>query len=297
MTRRSGAVWMMSAGLSAAVIGAVAPAAQDQRSVFSSRVEMVRVDALVTQDKRAVLNLTAADFQVTDNGVPQPVELVSFDQIPLNVVIVLDLSSSLTGERLAQLRTASASLAGVLKKEDQAALVTFTETVTLKSGLTAKLDDVRAAIDATSPPDGQRPTALVDALFAGVLTAESDVGRALVVVFSDGVDTGSWLREEAVLDVAKRSDAVVYAVTTLHEGRGDFLKHIVDATGGSLTEVESKDDIGAAFLQILDEFRQRYLLSYTPRGVTRDGWHAVTVRVKGRGGLKVKARPGYWAAQ
>ena len=297
MTRRSGAVWMMAAGLIIAAIGVVAPSAQDQRSVFSSRVEMVRVDALVTQDKRAVLNLAAADFQVTDNGVPQQVELVSFDQIPLNVVIVLDLSSSLTGERLSQLRAASASLAGVLKKEDQAALVTFTETVTLKSGLTAELDNVRAAIDATSPPDGQRPTALVDALFAGLLTAESDVGRALVVVFSDGVDTGSWLREEAVLDVAKRSDAVVYAVTTLHEGRGDFLKHVVDATGGSLAEVESRGDIGAAFLQILDEFRQRYLISYTPRGVTRDGWHAVTVRVKGRGGLKVKARPGYWGAQ
>jgi hypothetical protein len=71
----------------------------------------------------------------------------------------------------------------------------------------------------------------------------------------------------------------------------------VDATGGSLTEVESKDDIGAAFLQILDEFRQRYLISYTPRGVARDGWHAVTVRVKSRGGLKVKARPGYWGGQ
>ncbi|MDO8836399.1 MAG: hypothetical protein Q7V01_12435, partial [Vicinamibacterales bacterium] len=134
-------------------------------------------------------------------------------------------------------------------------------------------------------------------LFAGLLTAESDVGRALVVVFSDGVDTGSWLRAEAVLDVAKRSDAVVYAVTTLHEGRGEFLSHVVEATGGSLTEVESKDDIGAAFLQVLDEFRQRYLISYTPRGVAKDGWHAVNVRVKSRSGLKVKARPGYWGGQ
>jgi len=296
MTRRSCFAGLAVVGLCALGIGVAAPRAQDQRSVFSSRVEMVRVDALVTHEKRAVAKLTAADFQVTDSGVAQEVELVSFDEVPLNVVIALDLSSSLTGERLAQLREASASLAGILKKEDQAALLTFTETVTLGSGLTTNLDKVRDTIAATRPPDSQRPTDLVDALFAGLLTAESDVGRALVVVFSDGVDTGSWLRETAVLDVAKRSDAVVYAVTTIHKGRDSFLEDVAEATGGSLTEVESTGDIGAAFLGILNEFRQRYLISYTPRGVSKDGWHAVTVRVKGRS-YKVKARPGYWAGR
>ena len=59
-------------------------------------------------------------------------------------------------------------------------------------------------------------------------------------------------------------------------------------------EVEKETKLSAIFLSMLEEFRQRYLVSYTPRGVTRDGWHRLEVRVKRRGAL-VKARPGYLA--
>jgi len=269
------------------------PAAQDQRSVFSSGVEAVRVDVLVTQNRKPVPGLRAEDFQVTDNGVPQRVDFVSLDEVPINVVIALDLSSSLTGERMAQLRRASASLASVLKTDDQAGLVTFTETVVLSSGLTRSLDTVRAGVARAEPAAGTRPTALVDAVFATILAAESDVGRGLVVVFSDGVDTGSWLRGDAVVEIAKRSDAVVYAVATKHAGRDDFLADLTRATGGGLIELEATDDIGSAFLAVVNEFRYRYLISYTPSGTGRDGWHEVSVKVRGRD-VKVTSRPGYW---
>ena len=289
----------VAAGLTAAILTLTAAdsAAQPPRPTFSSRVEAVRVDALVTtRDRRIVKDLSAADFVVTDNGVPQQVELMSFAEVPLNVVMALDESSSLTGTRLAQLRAASASLAGILKKNDQAALMTFTETVTLRTPPTTALQKVREGIESIEPEPGTRQTALRDAVFAALLTAESDPGRALAVVFSDGVDTGSWLRADAVLEVARRSDVVVYGVATFHAGRGEFLADLTRATGGSLTEVEATGDIGAAFLGVLNEFRERYLISYTPRSVAPDGWHAVTVGVKGRD-LKVTARPGYWGGQ
>ncbi|RPJ85291.1 MAG: hypothetical protein EHM13_01520 [Acidobacteria bacterium] len=60
-------------------------------------------------------------------------------------------------------------------------------------------------------------------------------------------------------------------------------------------EVESTRNLPGAFLKVLDEFRQRYLVSYSPRGVQRGGWHRLDVRVKGRANLQVKARPGYLA--
>ena len=63
-----------------------------------------------------------------------------------------------------------------------------------------------------------------------------------------------------------------------------------------MIRVESTKDLGSAFLGILEEFRQRYLVSYTPKGVDKRGWHQLTVRVKGRG-VKVVARPGYMAAR
>jgi VWFA-related protein len=285
----------VAAGVAAAAL-APTPLRAQERSVFRSGVDAVRVDALVTRGGKPVRDLTAADFVVTDNGVRQRVELVSYEDLAINVVIALDLSSSLTGERLNQLRAASASLANVLKTGDRAALVSFTETVTLAPAPTTNLEAVRTAIGRIAPPDTQRPTALVDAMFAAVLAAESDAGRGLVVVFTDGVDTGSWLREAVVLDVAKRSDAVVYAVVTFHEGRDDFLKDLTDVTGGTLAEVESSGDIGAAFLRILEEFRHRYVINYVPDGVTREGWHTLGVRVAGQD-VKVKARAGYWGAR
>ena len=127
-----------------------------------------------------------------------------------------------------------------------------------------------------------------------MMLAESDVGRGLVIVFSDGLDTSSWLRSKAVLDVAKRSDAVVYAVSSGLADRSEFLADLTEHTGGRLFKIESTRSLSAVFLEVLNEFRQRYLLSYSPAGVSQEGWHQLTVRVKGRDST-VRARPGYLA--
>jgi VWFA-related protein len=78
--------------------------------------------------------------------------------------------------------------------------------------------------------------------------------------------------------------------------KAEFLKELTDQTGGRLFSIESTKGLSAIFLEVLDEFRQRYLLSYSPAGVSRDGWHTLTVRVKGRS-ADVRARPGYLAGQ
>jgi len=129
-----------------------------------------------------------------------------------------------------------------------------------------------------------------------MLLAESDVGRGLVIVFSDGLDTSSWLRPKAVLDVAKRSGAVVYAVSAGLARKAEFLGDLAEQTGGRLFKIESTRGLREVFLEVLDEFRQRYLVSYSPSGVSPEGWHVLTVRVKGRNAI-VRARPGYLAGQ
>ena len=122
----------------------------------------------------------------------------------------------------------------------------------------------------------------------------SDGGRNLLLVFSDGLDTASWLTPESVLDSVKRSDVVVYGVTARGPEDSKFLEDLTELTGGATLKIESTKDLSAAFLKILDEFRQRYLLSYSPAGVARDGWHRLDVRVKNRR-VTVKARAGYQA--
>lgn len=281
MTRRllSAIGWLAMAAT--VLAGAQAPS-------FSSRTEAVGVDVLVTDNGRTVQGLQPGDFEVLDNGVPQQVDLASYESIPLNVILALDMSASLDGERLDNLRNAGRTLIGGLKSTDQAALVTFSHVLVQGSGLTSDLERVRAALnDAQASGD----TSLVDASYAGMLLGESDVGRSLLIVFSDGVDTTSWLSSESVLETAKRCDVVVYGVEA-GKRKLSFPRDLSAATGGRLIEIESTRDLNATFRAILEEFRQRYLISYSPQGVTAGGWHRIDVRVKGRG-VAVKARPGY----
>jgi VWFA-related protein len=265
--------------------------ASAQQPAFSARVESVRVDVLVLDNGHPMRGLTAADFEIADNGVPQQVDLVSFEQIPLNVVLALDMSESLAGERLAQLQDASRAVLDGLTKDDQAALVTFSNVVALGAPLSK---DVGAARSALADAHGFGETSLVDGVYAAMMVGESDVGRALLIVFSDGLDTSSWLSADAVLESAKRSDVVAYSAAIASVGGAPFLRELSALTGGTLYKMESTKDLRATFLAILEEFRHRYLVSYTPRGVARDGWHRLDVRVKNRR-VTVKARPGYLA--
>ena len=262
-----------------------------QSPAFTSTIEAVRVDVLVTDNGQAIRGLGPADFELLDNGVPQQVDLVSFDQIPLNVILALDMSDSVAGERLDQLRDAGAGLLGALKNEDQAALVAFSHTVQLSAKLTSDVSTVREALVAAQ---GTGMTALVDGTYAGIMVGESDVGRALLIIFTDGVDTSSWLRTDAVLDAAKRADVVVYGVSVVSRLKPEFLREVTSLTGGRLFEIEKTVTLTSTFLSILEEFRHRYLVSYTPKGVAKDGWHKLDVRLRSRSAT-IKARPGYLA--
>ncbi len=261
------------------------------QTTFTSRVDAVRVDVLVTDNGRPLQGLTPADFEVLDNGVRQRVDLASFEQIPLNVVLALDMSASLQGLRLGHLQTAGKRVLDGLKAGDRAALVTFSHVVAPTQGLTDSLDRVRTALDQAR---GEGMTSLIDATHAGMLLGESDAGRSLLIVFSDGVDTSSWLTADAVLETARRGDVVVYGVE-IGERRASFPRDLSEATGGRLFAVESTTDLSMTFSRILEEFRMRYLISYSPRGVAAGGWHRLDVRVRNRG-VTVQARPGYFGS-
>jgi VWFA-related protein len=264
------------------------PHAQQAPS-FAARTDAVRVDVLVTENGRPVAGLDADDFEIHDNGVRQRVDLVSFEKIPLNLLLTLDVSASVSGERLTHLRQAASAVLRDLRSEDQAALVTFGDAVVVHGGLTHDFSTIDAAL-ARARPGGR--TALLDAIYAAVIVGEADAGRPLLLVFSDGVDTASWLTASQFLRTAQKSDAVIYSVTV--GGTSPLLGDLSLATGGSVLDIASTADLQKAFRDVLDEFRHRYLVSYTPTGVPSAGWHALAVKVRAAGkDVRIKARPGY----
>jgi VWFA-related protein len=261
-----------------------------QKPTFSARTDAIQVDVLVTENGRPVRGLQSADFEVMDNGVLQRVDLTTFEQIPLNLVLAFDSSSSVKGARLEDLRAGGARLLDALRKRDRAALVTFSHVVTLDSPLTGNVEEMRGALRRVVPDGG---TSLVDATHAAMMVGESDVGRSLALVFSDGLDTSSWLTPEIVLETERRTDVVVCGVSVAHTP-DTFLRDITATTGGSLVNLDSTENLDQTFVRLLDEFRQRYLVTYSPHGVSAGGWHRLDVRIKGRR-VAVKARPGYLA--
>ena len=283
--------------VSAAVIGAA------QQPLFRASVDVVRIDVSVMNGLNPVAGLTAANFVVTDNGVPQTLDSVSLDSVPLDLTMVLDTSGSLEGERLTSLIDALNGLVKTLRAEDAAALMTFSEPVRLAVRTTRDRAPLVAALGGLIA-DGS--TSVNDAIFLALQMRPTDAGdsRPVLLLFSDGRDTSSWLSSPQVIEATRRSGMVVHVVELVADqwmgARGlesrpsEFLGRLADTGGGRRWFAKSPRDLRELFGKALHELRARYLLTYSPSGVSRDGWHDVKVTLKGARG-EVTARPGYFA--
>jgi VWFA-related protein len=298
--------WGRALALAGWAVLAAPPAARPQAPpVFGAQVETVYVDAFVTQKGRHVPGLTAADFELKDNGVRQEVELVAAESIPLLAVMVFDTSGSVSGEKLAALRASGIAFLDSLRPADEAALVTFSQQIEWRAGPTTDRGQVRRSLEDLSAAGG---TAALDALFAGLVLPASRA-RTLVLLFSDGEDNMSWLNERDLRAAAEGSNALVHAVsfredvspsgvaghrrTAVEPDHVRALRGLAEATGGRLWEAESPDRIRTAFGAIAEAMSQRYVLRYEPRGIRRQGMHKIDLRLRGKGG-DVHARRGYW---
>jgi Ca-activated chloride channel homolog len=282
------------------------------RQTFRSGVDIVRVDALVTDGRRPIGGLRAEDFELRDNGVLQAIDSIALDAVPLTVTFVLDTSGSVAGQKMSHLSSAVGSVLKGMRQQDRAALVTFSHRIWQRMALTSDPDRVRRVLTAA---DAEGGTALNDAVYAGLALSESQEARPLVLVFSDGLDNASWLPSDTVEQAARRADAVVYGVAVAAgvtyttpgsfgvrsrelqvpryaPGQTDFLEAVASATGGRVLKADTTTNLPKAFDEILQEFRTRYQLTYSPRGVDAPGWHTIDVKVRGRR-ADVRARRGY----
>lgn len=281
MTMRPGRSAILLAGLATATMAWAGQAA------FRSKIEAVEVDVAVTRGGTTVAGLTADNFVVTDNGVLQDVKATLLAAEPLRLTLVLDASKSVSGPRLASLVKAGRATVQALRLEDQVSLITFSQRVTSRVPMGRDRSAINAALTMLS---GDGATALRDAAYLGLATASDDHSRALLLLFSDGLDTTSFLTEDTVLESAKRSNTVVHAV---HFRPDAFLGRLAQITGGRTWSAESDRQLQELFGRVLDEMRARYLLTYSPSGPQKPGWHQIKVTLKGARG-DVIAKQGYF---
>jgi Ca-activated chloride channel family protein len=298
---------------------AVALLAIWQQPVFRTGTDLVRVDTLVERDDKPVGGLTAADFAVFDNGVRQRV--VSIRQTDaVNLSVAIDASGSMRGPRIAKVRDATLALVGELRADETVVVVGFAEQVArLVTARTAP--DARRALDQLVPAGA---TAVFDGAYAAVLAGDTGRGSKLLVLLTDGRNNASWLSARDVIDAARRHEVVIYPVGVglddrdaakralasasarfggawIESGRltndaARLLRLVAERTGGRLIKADWTDQLDVIFRAILEEFRQRYLIGFTPEGVAKgDGWHTLEVKLgRGKKG-EVHARAGYWS--
>ena len=288
----------------ALVLGVASPAAQEVR--FRARTEMVRIDALVEDGGRPVAGLRAEDFLVEDAGVEQKIELVTAtDALFLSTVV--DVSGSITEAQLQSAAAAITGLGAALHERDRHSVYAFSGATrqidSPRQRSSGSLDDVARALRSS----GGSHTALFDALYLAIIRGDDGDGPKLVVVVTDGQNNISWMDAESVISAALRHDTVVYVVAmrsatpqyavdvppAAAEAGLQLVQFIARRTGGRVLAADWSEKLGRAIQRILDEYRQRYILSFTPTGVSEDAWHPLTVRLRHRHG-RVLAREGYW---
>jgi Ca-activated chloride channel homolog len=302
--------------LAVCLLGVLGVAAQ--QPIFRGTGDAVRVFVTVTdRDGRLATNLAQEDFEIRDEGRPQPITLFDNSPQPIRLIVMLDVSGSMEGN-LPLLRAASEQLVARLRPDDLMRLGTFGHTVTISSEFTK---DSRELLD-TLPRaiEGDAPTPLWRGIDEALKAfGDESAERRVILVLSDGKDSGPidfrqrYVSQGEVIDRARNEDVMVYGIGMRSRPRqrqvglgpgglqaalfADLpdpgLALVAENTGGGYTEIRFGQDLAAAFTQVADELHSQYLISFAPP--KRDGKaHDIEVKVNQRG-LKPRARRSYVA--
>jgi VWFA-related protein len=309
---------VFTSGILAWILAGVAAA--QQQPTFRSAADNVRVFTTVTdRDGRLVTTLEQKDFEIRDEGTPQPMTLFDNSPQPIRLIVMLDVSGSMQGN-LPLLRESSEQLFRRLRPDDAIRLGTFGQDVTISPAFTRDPAELRASLPRAIAPDA--PTPLWRAVDEGLgvfKNRSEDDGRPVILVLSDGKDSGpigfrpKFVSQVEVIDRARELGVMVYAIGMRSRGQRPMpglgsgglqaalmadwpdpgLARVAEETGGGYAEIRFGEDLGAAFAQVADELHSQYLLGFTPP--KRDGKvHEIDVRVMQKG-MKSRARRSYVA--
>jgi VWFA-related protein len=297
----------------------------DDLTTIKVDVDVVNVLASV-RDKRGglVANLEEKDFTLFEDGKPQPIKYFTREtDLPLTIGLLIDVSGSQRNLIDIERSAASQFFSQVLRKKDEAFLLSFGEEAELLQDytnsaklLTSAMRDLRpsSGVGGLGPGPvptvgGPRGTVLYDAVYlAAAEKLKTEVGRKVLVVITDGVDQGSRLKIEEAIMAAQKADAVIYSIEytdaggyggwgsiNLGGGGGGALRRMSDETGGRVYQVKGKNTLEHVFTEIQEEMRSQYAIGYTPLNDNKDGsYRKLDIKLSNKD-LKAQARKGYYA--
>ncbi len=275
----------------------------DPDEVIRVNSNLVPIPASVVDDQgRAVSDLEVKDFELLVDGQPRPIGDVSRAETPVRLALLFDNSLSLHAARELEKQSAMRFFRTVIRPVDQAAIFSIWTEPVLEQPLTSDVNKLVSVIDRYGEPDGA--TALFDTVVQAADYLRPQTGRKVIVIVSDGIETASQLQEfNQVLRRVQAADIQVYVVQSEFDATANLrqlvaeqrMKELTAQTGGAVFNPKTTSELPAAFAQISADLAQQYVLSYYPEDDRRDArYRVISLRVKTRTNVRVRARRGYY---
>ena len=294
-------VWTRIAGAAALAAATSGALVAQQAPTFKAGTQVVSIFATVIDpQKRLVSGLTQEDFSILDNEKPQPVIYFDNSIRPINVVVMLDTSGSMT-LNIDLLKQAAEQFLIRLLPEDKARVGAFNDKIQFNARWSNNRDQLITDVKNLDYGNGTR---LWDAVGASLDELKGIDGRKVILIFTDGDDTESRIRLGTVTDRARAEEVMIYAiglesiyfngqqrVRTKPDGG---LRKIADETGGGYFELTKASELAPTFTKVAQELHSQYVIGFTPMQLDNKV-HKLVVRMK-QPGMTAQARRSYLAA-
>jgi Ca-activated chloride channel family protein len=289
--------------------GSVGAQVQVQPPTFEVGIEVINLNLSVTDGRNNyVTDLLQKDFAVFEDGIRQELSLFTHENLPISLAVLIDTSASME-EKLPVARAAASRFIKTLRPQDSAMVMAFNDRSSVLQDYT---NDLSALENAISRTQASGPTALHNALYITLkeLSKQKKAGelrRRAVVLLSDGEDTASLVSDEQVLELARKAEINIYAISLRPNRPQDrsrlafsqaeyVLTALTRETGGRVFFPNSLSELDSVYDQIAEELRTQYSLGYVSSNRRRDGkWRRIVVRIPDRTELQVRHKLGYYA--
>jgi Ca-activated chloride channel homolog len=283
-----------------ALAASIATAAQ--QPTFKSGTQVVSLFVTVADaQKRLVPDLMQDEFQVFDNDKPQPITYFDNSLHPINVVVMLDTSGSMT-LTIDLLKQAAEQFVLRLLPEDKGRVGAFNDKIQINARWSNNRDQLTTDIKDLDYGNGTR---LWDAVGVALDELKTIDGRRVILVFTDGDDTESKaMNLGRVIERARTDEVMIYAIglesryfngqTQVRSRPDPGLRKVADETGGGYFELTKTSELAPTFTKIAQELHSQYVLGFTPTQFD-NRVHKLAVKMK-QPGMTARARRSYVAS-
>jgi Ca-activated chloride channel family protein len=264
----------------------------DENEIVRVNTELVTLNVrVIDRNNRPIDNIRQNDFHVFEDGVVQPIESFTREEVPISYGLAIDTSGSLRSQLQAVI-DAGKTIINSNKPGDETFLVRFisSDSIQTVQDFTADKDSLMDGLDDLYVEGGQ--TAIIDAVY---LTAEhvadykkvgdNDRRRRALIVITDGEDRSSFYSQEKLFARLREEDVQIYVIGFVRELDKDsglirksprekavsLINKLATETGGRAFLPESLSELPQIANEIVRDLRTQYVLAYNPTNKLRDG--------------------------